>query len=105
MIPSVLKKTVRNLATRVPGLGHLYVSMVDGEVSSVRGEVLELFSRSIDFWVKAPAGGNMMHYVFDDLSFLPTCIFIPIFLKSELIMLTPLIKSSRDSKMKAPSSK
>ena len=46
-----------------------------------------------------------MHSVIDALLFLPMCILSPIFLKNELIRLTPLIRFSLELKAKAPSSR
>ena len=58
-------------------------------------------------WVclKYPGVGKKKHSVFKALPSQPICISSPIFLNWELIMLTPLIKSSQELNMKAPSSR
>ena len=83
------------------------IGVVEGELT-IKGvkdvALLGMFDCSL-FWLKKPGGGKKMHSVFDAFSFFPICISSPKSLKRELIRLTPLIRSSRDLKIKAPSSR
>lgn len=61
--------------------------------------------RRLDGWLKNAPVGKYITSVFDFFLFVPTCISNPSCLNVLLMMFSPMVKSSLETKMKEPSSR
>ena len=80
------------------------VEVVDGRVVVLRIKLGWLVFCSCSGCLKYRGRGGKMHSVLEVLPFFRMCIAMPNFLNWALMMLMPLIRSSLELKMKAPSS-
>ena len=83
MIPSVLKKMDWNLVAHAPELVDLYVSMMM-KCLLLGGGGASPFSPSVDFWVKAPGGGEHDAFCFGCLLVSPHMHFHPNFFEMQM---------------------